>query len=107
MKNELTNKENAFEVVSFQFNSDVSFDEQKSCMDKINDIVKDYNGLISRQYYFSKEKNSWIDFAIWEDLKSAKAASEQIMNNPQAGALFSKMNQETMMFSHYELIGNI
>ncbi|MCE3010881.1 MAG: hypothetical protein LW875_09740 [Proteobacteria bacterium] len=97
----------AFEVVSLKFNEGVSLEEQKKLMMDLNRIVKKFDGFKSRDYYYSSENGRWIDFVVWSDVKLAKKASEQIMIDPAAGALVSKMEEKSMIFSHYERVGGV
>lgn len=97
----------AFEVVSLKFNEGVSLEEQKKLMMDLNSIVKKFEGFKSRDYYYSSENGRWIDFVVWSDVKLAKKASEQIMTDPAAGAVVSKMEEKSMIFSHYERVGGV
>ncbi|NQZ02235.1 MAG: hypothetical protein HRT45_16375 [Bdellovibrionales bacterium] len=96
-----------FEVVSAKFVEGTSYEEQKDLMGQLNEVVKGFRGFKSRDYYYSKENGRWIDFVVWTDLASAKAASEQAMKDPKAGAVFSKMEEKSMIFSHYERISGV
>lgn len=96
-----------FEVVSLKFNEGVSLEEQKKLMIDLNSIVKKFEGFKSRDYYYSSENGRWIDFVVWSDVKLAKKASEQIMTDPAAGAVVSKMEEKSMIFSHYERVGGV
>ena len=93
-----------FEIVSAKFNDGIGIEEQKKLMATLNDIVQKFDGFKSRDYYYSKENGRWIDFVVWTDLKLAKVASEKAMKDPKAAAVFSKIEEETMIFSHYERV---
>jgi hypothetical protein len=95
----------AFEVVSVKFNEGVSLEEQRKLMMDLNNVVKKFEGFKSRDYYYSSENGRWIDFVVWSDVKLAKKASEQVMTDPVAGAVISKMDEKSMIFSHYERVG--
>jgi hypothetical protein len=95
----------AFEVVSLKFKEGVRLEEQKSLMAELNQVIQKYEGFKSRDYYYSSENGRWIDFVVWTDVKLAKRASEAAMNDPKVGVFFSKMDEKTMIFSHYERIG--
>ena len=97
----------AFEVVSMSFKKGTSLDEQKSLMEKLNSIVTQFEGFKSRDYFYSKDNGRWIDFVVWVDVGSAKKASEQVMKNPEAGAVFSQIEESSMMFSHYSHAGGV
>ena len=95
----------AFEVASVKFNEGVSLEEQRKLMMDLNNVVKKFEGFKSRDYYYSSENGRWIDFVVWSDVKLAKKASEQVMTDPVAGAVISKMDEKSMIFSHYERVG--
>ena len=94
----------AFEIVSVKFKHGVPLQEQKMLMEQLNEVVRGFDGFKSRDYYYSREKERWVDFVVWSDLNLAKAASEQVMKNQKAGAVFSKMDEKSMILSHYERI---
>ena len=96
----------AFEVVSMKFKDNVKLDEQKSLMAELNQVIQKFEGFKSRDYY-SSENGRWIDFVVWSDVKLAKKAAEAGMSDPKAGAFFSKLDDKTMIFSHYERVGGV
>jgi len=97
----------AFEIVSLKFKDDVKVDEQKKLMADLNGVIQKFEGFKSRDYFYSPENGRWIDFVVWSDVKLAKKASEAALNDPKAGAVFSKIDEKTMIFSHYEKVGGV
>lgn len=96
-----------FEVVSSKFKDGISLEDQKQLMIKLNDIVKAFDGFKSRDYYYSVENGRWIDFVVWESSEKAKKASEKAMQNPEAGKVFSQIDEKSMIFSHYDRVGGV
>ena len=96
-----------FEIVNTQFIAGVSYQEQQKAMDSLNSIVKHFDGFQSRSYFYSEELNRWTDIVIWESLELAKSASVKAMEDPHAQQVFSIMDMETTIFSHYRSIGHI
>ena len=96
-----------FEVVSVKFKAGINIEEQKKLMMDLNNVIKKFEGFKSRDYYYSVENGRWIDFVAWTDIKLAKKASEQAMTNTLAGNVFSKMDEKSMIFSHYERVGGV
>lgn len=97
----------AHEIVSFRFKDDISLEDQKLLMCVLNEKLVSYDGFNSRDYYYSVENGRWIDFVVWSDVNLAKRASESILNDPQAGSVFSKIDEKTIIFSHYERVGGV
>lgn len=99
--------DDTFEVVSMKFKEGISIAEQEKLMAKLNGIVKSFDGFKSRDYFYSKENGRWIDYVVWENLEKAKKASEQAMQNPDAGKVFSQIDEKSMIFSHYDRVGGV
>ena len=99
--------DDTFEVVSTKFKDGVSLAEQEKLMAKLNEIVKTFEGFKSRDYYYSSENGRWVDFVVWESLEQAKKASEQAMQNPEAGKVFSQIDEKSTIFSHYKRVGGM
>lgn len=97
----------AFEIVSVKFKEGVNIEEQKKLMMDLNKVIKKFEGFKSRDYYYSAENGRWIDFVVWSDIKLAKKASEYVMTDLTAGAVISKMDEKSMIFSHYERVGGV
>lgn len=97
--------ENAFEVVSFEFLKNIELSEQKVLMNELNQIVKNFDGFKSRDYYYSSSNGRWIDFIIWNNAHLAEKASEEMMNDPKARLVFSKIEEKSMIFSNYMWVG--
>lgn len=99
--------EDVFEIVSTKFKEGISLEEQKQSMAKLNQVVGQFPGFRSRQYYYSSESGRWIDVVLWTDIESAKKASEQAMINPTSSEVFVKMDESSTIFSYYEKVGGI
>lgn len=101
------NAEESYEIVSFSYKEEIPFSLQKIATESLNDIVSRFPGFKSREYYYSEENNRWFDFVTWESITAAKAASEKVMNDPEAMKLFTLMDKESMIFSHYKALGGV
>lgn len=107
LQTQANHRTDAFEIVSFKFKDNTSFEEQNNLMVQLNDIVKKFDGFKSRDFYFSEDNGRWIDCVIWSDAGLAKLASESVMSDPAAGVVFSKIDEASIIFSHYQWIGGI
>lgn len=96
-----------FEIVSLKFKDGVNLEEQKILMVELNSVIQKFEGFKSRDYFYSYENQHWIDFVVWSDFKLAKKASEAAMKDPKAVAFFSKIDEKTMLFSHYQKVGGV
>lgn len=97
----------SYEIVMTKFKDNISYEEQQAAMEKLNNIVINFSGFVSRDYFYSEDLQQWVDVVQWQDLAAAKAASEQAMNNPDAIAVFSLMDESSMSFSHYRHMGKL
>lgn len=97
----------SFEIVSFAFNPDVTFDVQAASTEALNEIVQELKGFKSRAFYYSEQSQRWVDFIVWETIEDAQSASQQIMANPKALEIFALMDKESLSFSHYDKVGEV
>lgn len=102
--NKIGTKNNTYEIVFFKFQEHISIEEQTELMSTLTNLASSYEGFKYREYYYSRENKFWVDLVVWETLEQAKKASEEIMKNPLAGTIFGKIDQKSMVFSHYEKI---
>ncbi|MFC1236445.1 hypothetical protein [Vibrio sp. F74] len=96
-----------FEIVNTKFIDGVNYQEQQEAMESLNSVVKHFDGFQSRSYFYSKELNRWTDIVVWENAELAQSATLKAMENPKARQIFSKMDMENSIFSHYQSIGHI
>ncbi len=99
--------EKVFEIVSFKFKEGISFENQKLSIENLNNVVKMFDGFISRDYYYSEENHRWFDLILWDNIENAKKGSELAMSNQIAMKAFNLMNEKETIFSYYDRIGGI
>ena len=97
----------SYEIISFKYKQGVSFEQQQQSIESLNAIVEKFDGFKSRVFYYSEDNKRWFDFITWESIEDAKAASEQVMANPQALEVFDLMDEESMIFSYYNKMGGV
>lgn len=95
----MNNKPYTMEVVLFEINPEYSTEQAKEALTSLNDIVKLYDGFIDRTTARNKD-GKFIDLLYWTDATAAKKASEDIMKNPKAVAIFEIIKPETMQMYH-------
>ncbi|MGX9416209.1 hypothetical protein ACXJY6_12020 [Vibrio sp. RC27] len=96
-----------YEIVSTKFIDGIEYHEQKLAMETLNSVVQRFEGFQSRRYFYSEELNRWTDIVVWENANLAQAASMQAMENAKAQKVFSKMDIESSIFSHYQAVGQL
>lgn len=99
--------EEVYEIVSFKYKSEVPFEIQKESIESLNIVVSGFKGFKSRNVYYSDENGRWVDLVVWESREDAIRASEQAMENTNALNVFGMMDEQTIIFSHYERIGGV
>lgn len=99
--------ESIFEIVNTRFIDGVDYQKQQEAMESLNSVVKQFDGFQSRSYFYSEELDRWTDIVIWESAELAQSATVQAMENPKAQQVFSIMDMENTIFSHYQSIGHI
>lgn len=107
MISSITNAEDVYEIVSFQYKEDIPFKVQKQSTESLNVIVSGFKGFKSRNFYYSDSNGRWIDLVVWETMEDAKRASEQAMEDPEALKIFALMDEQSMVFSHYKKLGGV
>ena len=99
--------EPTFEIVHTKFKPEISVEKQKELMATLSQIVHKFDGFESRNYFYSKELNAWVDVVTWNNSQSALVANELAMKNADALKVFAYMDETHMIFSHYKRIGSI
>ena len=99
--------EDVYEVVSAKFKSGINFEDQQKAMARLNNVVKEFEGFKSRDYFYSSELNRWTDLVIWTDLALARKASEGLPSVEIAAEVFSLLDENSVIFSYYNRIGGI
>jgi hypothetical protein len=97
----------SYEIVVTKFKDDISHDAQVEAMSRLNDVVSQFDGFKSRDFFYSAEIDRWIDLIAWRDVQSAKKASETLPTNRVAGEVFSLMDESSLLFSHYKRVGGM
>lgn len=97
----------AYEIVSFSYKEGVPFEQQREATETLSELVSQFEGFISRSYYYSDDNKRWFDFITWRSVDDAKSATEHMMAHPTAQSAFELMDDESMMFAHYKKLGGI
>ena len=97
---------NIIEMVLWEFKEGVSLEEGKASVLKLNAFVQQQPGFISRKTALSKD-GKFLDVILWTDLQSARTASKKAMQNEMTTTIFSTMDQEGMLFQHFEIFNRL
>lgn len=94
------------EMVLWKFKEGVSIEEGKASAIKLNAFIRQQPGFISRKTALSSD-GKFLDIILWTDLQSAQTASEKAMQNEMTTTIFSTMDQEGMLFQHFEIFNHL
>ncbi|WP_075343878.1 hypothetical protein [Tenacibaculum agarivorans] len=94
------------ELVVWKFKNGVDIDNGKKSVLKLNEFVSKQPGFISRKTALT-EDGKFLDVILWSDLEAAKSASEKAMQNEMTTTIFNIMEENDMIFQHFELFNHI
>lgn len=90
------------ERVSFKVNKGFSPEDGKKAMLMLNQFVTMQPGYVARVTSLDKT-DMFLDIVYWETLESAEAAAKNIMKEESLSEVFDIINQESMVFGHFEV----
>lgn len=90
------------EIVSFKFRGNIEKEIQIKMMKDLDHTIELFPGFIKRSYYYSNELDRWIDHIIWSNLNMAQESGKKILEHPEASPIFKLIEDDTMIFTHYE-----
>ena len=93
-------------MVLWRSKEGISPDEAKSSITKLNDFVREQPGFIARKTAMA-EDGKFLDLVYWTDLNSDKRASENAMKDEDLIPIFNTIDQEGMLFQHFEVFNSI
>ena len=90
---------NIIELVVFKLVKGATVEQLTGASVGVSDWVCTQPGFVSRELFYSKQSEQWVDFVRWESLEAATAASEAAMSAEQCGPMFGliDMAQTTML----------
>ena len=94
------------EMVLWNAKAGVSVEDAKRSITQLNDFVKIQPGFISRKTSQAAD-GQFLDLVLWTDLNSAKTAAKKAMENESLIEVFSKIDQEDMLFKHFEIFNQM
>lgn len=89
------------EMVYWSPKEEVSVEEMKSQITKLNEFVSKQKGFVSRKTAMADD-HTFLDIVYWKSLADAKAASDQAMKEADLMKVFDLIDEETMLFKHFE-----
>jgi hypothetical protein len=91
------------EYVVFRFRESVAREEQIATMRALDPYIAALDGFGSREYFFSEAEARWIDHIVWASMEDA-LASERVLEDPGAAALFERFDPLSVVFGRYERV---
>ena len=67
----------------------------------IGPLVSRIEGFVSRNFFFSPESGLWLEMIAWSNIESARAGEQEVMQSPEGGALFSRIDSDSVVFGHF------
>lgn len=88
-----------------RYQTSFTHDQQVETMQALDKFFPAFKGFKYREYFYSQAENQWVDHIVWESLEDAKA-SEKMLENPEAAALFARMDSsfQSGSFGRYRLV---
>lgn len=93
------------EMVLWKSKEGIAVDDAKASIVRLNEFVRQQPGFISRKTSIA-EDGRFLDIVLWADLAAAKSASEKAMQNEEVVKIFSSIDEEEMIFQHFEIFNS-
>lgn len=90
------------EVVLFNTKEGVDQESAKKSIITLNNFMEKQEGYLSRTTALA-EDGRYFDMVYWTDMGSAKLASDKAMKTPEVLEVFGIMEEENMIFKHFEI----
>ena len=98
-------KATVIEMVLFNVKEGIEIELAQKELSKVNDFLTEQDGFISRKLSLSDD-GQFLDIVFWEDMNTAMAAANKIMQSPDAMKSFSIIDQKTMLFKHFAIFND-
>jgi hypothetical protein len=82
---------NIDEFVTFRFNDGSSYAEQVAVMHKLDGVISPLDGFVSREYFYDRADQQWLDHLVWASLEAADA-SQKLLQQPDIAAIFNRFS---------------
>ncbi len=92
---------NVVEVVLFEANPGYSPQDVEEALSSLNDVVKLYYGFVKRTTAYNGD-GKYVDIVYWTDMKSAKDAAADVMQNQKAAKAFEVIEPESVQMYHFD-----
>ena len=98
-------KATVIEMVLFKVKEGIEIELAQKELSKVNDFLSEQEGFISRKISISDD-GQFLDIVFWEDMNTAMAAANKIMQSPDAMKIFSIIDQKTQLFKHFKVFND-
>ena len=88
------------EIVNFKLNAGVTAADLESTYDGINSFLQSQPGFLYRSLSHNEADKSWIDIVYWENMDTAKAASEALMQDEEGKKMVAMCDMDSVSISH-------
>ncbi|MCU0435193.1 MAG: hypothetical protein MUC87_17180 [Bacteroidia bacterium] len=94
-----------YETALFQLAKGTTENEALQHLESLNPLVSQLPGFISRHISHNGQ-GQWLDFLEWESMEQAKAASDKLMQMPEAAEAFGVIDMGTLQMFHFHAVSS-
>ena len=94
------------ELVQFKLISGKTDADLAATNESISEFLNEQNGFIYRSLS-QREDGTYVDIVYWENLESAKAASEALMTDPRGQAMIALCDADSVSMEHLPITSEI
>ena len=95
-------KATSVEMVIFKPKKNVSKEQLMQAMRATNEIIKDFDGFISRSTSLN-EKGEFLDVVYWENKALALAAAQKVQEIPMVLNNFALIDPQSIKMEHFDI----
>jgi hypothetical protein len=99
-------KATVIEMVLFKTKAGFNTEDAQREIATLNSFLANQPGFISRKTGMSDD-GQYLDIVLWKDLNAAKTATDKAMQDPNTTKIFGIIEQETMLFRHFQIFNDI
>jgi len=92
------------EIVTFKLAANTSDQELLNTHSGIASFLQKQDGFIYRSLSKDESQEQWVDIVYWQDLSSAKAASDALMQDPEGMKMVALCDMDSVVMKHLPVL---